>query len=387
MSNRRRWIVGVVSVVGLGAIGLACRRRAPDSSIWRVGAYLSLSGAESQFGNDTKDGIELAVDEVNRAGGVKGKPIKIVFEDDKSSPQEATNKVLQLIDRDQVVAILGEAASSRSKVGGIVANKRRVPMISPFATNPDVTKVGPFVFRVCFTDDAQGQAAARFVADTLKKKRVAILYASDDLYSAGLAHELREEAKRLGLEIVGEKQFLKNETNFTTYLTELRDARPDVVYAPVYYNAMIPIARQAAAVGLKGSVFLGGDGWHAEALLKDAGEELEGAHFTNHFAPDAPRPASQRFVNAYRERFRHEPSALAAQGYDAALLLADAIGRATADTPQAIRDAIAATKGFQGATGTITINAQRNADKPIVLVQIEDKRFTYHSTIEPKPMR
>jgi branched-chain amino acid transport system substrate-binding protein len=387
MSDRRRWILGVLGVVGLGAFGLACRRSTPVSSVWRVGAFLSLSGPESQFGNDTKDGIELAVDEVNAAGGVKGKPLKVIFEDDKSSPQDATNKVLQLVDRDKVVAVLGEVASARSKAGGIVANRRRVPMISPSSTNPDVTKVGPFVFRICFTDDAQGQAAARFVADTLKKKRVAIFYASDDLYSSGLASEFREEAKKLGLEIVGEKQFLKNETNFTTYLTELRDAQPEIIYAPIYYNAMIPIARQAQAVGLKGSVFLGGDGWHAEGLVTDAGQEMEGAHFTNHFAPDVPWPASQHFVKAYRERFRREPSSLAAQGYDAALLLADAIRRATADTPQAIRDAIAATQGFHGATGTITINAARNADKPIVMVQIKDRKFTYHSTIEAKPMR
>jgi branched-chain amino acid transport system substrate-binding protein len=387
MTKRRRWIVGVLSAVGLAAIGLGCRGKKPSASVWRVGSFQSLSGPESQFGGDTKDGIELAVDQVNAAGGVKGKPLKVMFEDDKSSPQDATNKVLQLIDRDKVVAVLGEVASARSKAGGIVANRRRVPMISPSSTNPDVTKVGPFVFRVCFTDDAQGQAAARFVAETLKKKRVAILYASDDLYSSGLANEFREEAKRLGLELVGEKQFLKNETNFTTYITEIRDARPDIIYAPIYYNAMIPIARQAAAAGVPGSTFLGGDGWHAEGLVRDAGAEMEGAYLTEHFAPDAPWPAAQRFVKAYRERFQHDPSSLAAQGYDAALLLADAIGRATADTPQAIRDAIAATQGFQGATGTISINAARNADKPIVMVQIKDRKFTYHSLIEPKPMR
>jgi branched-chain amino acid transport system substrate-binding protein len=292
--------------------------------------------------------------------------------------------VLQLIDRDKVVALLGEAASSRSKVGGIVANRRRVPMITPFATNPDVTRIGPFVFRVCFTDDAQGRAAAHFVADTLKKKRVAILYAADDLYSSGLAAQLRDEARRIGLEIVAEKQFLKNETNFTTYLTELRSASPDIIYAPIYYNAMIPIARQAASLGMKGDLFLGGDGWDAEALLKDAGVEMNGAYFTNHFAPDVPWPRSQAFVKAYRERFDHEPSSLAALGYDAALLLADAIARAKADTPQAIREAIADTKGHEGATGAITINAERNADKAIVIVRIADRKFTYHSTVDPK---
>ena len=384
MNERRRRMMGALVLAGLGAIGLGCGRGPRVAREWRVGAYLSLSGPETQFGVDTKEGIELAISQINEAGGVSGKPVKVLFEDDKSSPQEASNKVLQLIDRDKVVAVLGEIASSRSKIGGIVANRRRVPMISPFATNPDVTKIGPFVFRVCFTDDAQGRAAAHFVADTLKKKRVAILYAADDLYSSGLAAELRKEALRIGLEIVGEKQFLKNETNFTTYITELSAASPDIIYAPVYYSAMIPIARQAAAAGVKGDVFLGGDGWDAEALLKDAGAEMEGAYFTNHFAPDVPWPSSQAFVKAYRDRFKREPSSLSAVGYDATLLLADAIARAKAGTPQAIREAIAETKDFHGATGSITIDADRNADTAIAIVRIKYRKFTYHATVDPK---
>jgi branched-chain amino acid transport system substrate-binding protein len=192
MLGRRHWIVTALALGALGVVGLGCKK--PDAGTtgdsaaneWKVGAYLSLSGADAQFGTDTKEAIELAVDEVNAKGGVKGKKIKILFEDDKSNPQEASNKVLQLIDRDKVVALLGEVASSRSKAGGIVANKKKIPMITPSSTNPDVTQVGPFVFRACFTDDVQGQMGARFVFDKLGKKKVAILYASDDLYSSGL---------------------------------------------------------------------------------------------------------------------------------------------------------------------------------------------------------
>lgn len=396
MIDRRGLVVGLLGLIGLGAIGCeGGNKSAPGASgsgapkgeaaaEWRVGAFFSLSGPQTQFGVDTREGIELAVDEVNKAGGVRGKPIKVLFEDDKSNPQEATNKVLQLIDRDKVVALLGEVASSISKAGGIVANKKKVPMISPTSTNPDVTKVGPFVFRVCFTDDEQGQAGARFVAKTLNKKKVAILFASDDLYSSGLANEFREEAKKLGLEIVKEKQFLKTETNFTTYITEIRDAKPDIIYAPIYYNAMIPVARQAKAAGVPGEMFLGGDGWDSAALLDGAGEEMNGAYFTDHIAPDAPFPSAQAFFKAYNERYKHQPSALATVGYDAAKLLADAIRRAKGDTPEAIRDAIQDTKGFQGASGTITINKDRNADKPIVIVQIKDRKFTYHSTVETR---
>jgi branched-chain amino acid transport system substrate-binding protein len=388
-------MVGAAGLLALSCAGLGCSKGSPGSgnekpaegggeAAWKVGAYLSLSGPETQFGVDTREGIELAIDEVNKAGGVKGKPIKVIFEDDKSNPQEASNKVLQLIDRDKVIALLGEVASSRSKAGGIVANKKKVPMITPSSTNPDVTKVGPFIFRVCFTDDVQGKMGAEFMVNTMGKKKVALIFASDDLYSSGLAKEFRDEAKRLGAELVIEKSFLKSETNFTTYLTEIRDAKPDGIYAPIYYTAMVPIARQAKAAGIKGDMFVGGDGWHSDSLVSDAGEEMEGAYFTNHFAPDVPWPNSKAFVSAYTTRFKREPSSLAAQGYDAARLLADAIGRAKVETPEGIRDAIQETKGFQGATGTITINAERNADKPVVIVQIKNKKFTYFATVGEK---
>jgi branched-chain amino acid transport system substrate-binding protein len=397
MLERRRFMGAALGVLCAGALGLGCddgkggAGSAPKGSgaaaaaaapaEWRVGAYLSLSGAETEFGQQTREGIELAVDEQNKAGGVKGKPVKVLFEDDKSNPQEATNKVLQLIDRDKVVAILGEVASSRSRAGGIVANKKGVPMITPSSTNPDVTKVGSFVFRVCFTDDVQGRMGADFIVNTLKKKKIALFYASDDLYSSGLAAEFKAEAKKLGAELVVDKSFLKTETNFTTYIKELKSSGAEIAYAPIYYTAMVPIARQARAEGIKGDFFVGGDGWDADSLLADAGEEMEGAYFTNHYAPDVPWPNAQKFIGKYKQRFGHAPTGMAATGYDAAGVLIDALGRAKSAEPAAIRDAIAETKGFQGATGTISIDAARNADKPIVVVQIKSKKFTYHSTV------
>jgi len=376
--------VASLCALGTAALGFSgCNpdKKTPGQDVWKVGAYLSLSGAETQFGVDTKEGIELAFEEVNQAGGIKGKNVKVLFEDDKTNPQEATNKVLQLIDRDKVVAILGEVSSSRSKAGGIVANKKKIPMITPSSTHPEVTQVGPFVFRVCFTDDMQGRMGAEFIVNKLGKKRIAQLFTSDDLYSSGLAHEFRQHVKRLGGEIVIEKSFLESETNFTTYITEIRDAKPDMIYAPIYYTAMVPVARQAKAAGVKGEMFVGGDGWDADTLLIDAGDELEGAYFTNHYAPDVPWPNSRQFVAKYKERFKREPTSAAAMGYDAAKVLADAIGRAKDDTPDAIRQAIQETTGFQGATGTISIDANRNADKPLVVVQIKGKKFTYHSTV------
>jgi branched-chain amino acid transport system substrate-binding protein len=401
MTGRRHWLSVTLGFLAASALAqlTGCDSKNPDVgpapdrsggaagaaiTEWKVGAYLSLSGAETQFGVDTKEGIDLAMDEINQAGGVKGKPIKVLYEDDKSNPQEASNKVLQLITRDKVVALLGEVASARSKAGGIVANKHKIPMITPSSTNAEVTQGRPFVFRVCFIDDFQGQMGAEFAINKLGKKKIAILYASDVLYSSGLTNEFKKEVKKLGGEIVLEKSFLQTETNFTTYLTEIQAAKPDIIYAPVYYNHMVPIARQAKAAGIKGDMFLGGDGWDAESLLTDAGDEMEGAYFTNHYAPDMDSPNSKTFVAKYKERFKRDPSSLGAMGYDAAKVLADAIKRAKTDTPEGIRDAIAETKGFQGATGTITINADRNAEKPVVIVQIKGKKYTFHSIIGDK---
>ncbi len=397
---RVRWFsLGVAGVAALGAGLFGCdgnkgsgaSATSPEPSgkpgaaaEWKVGAYLSLSGEDAAFGVYTKEGIELAVDEINKAGGVKGKPVKVLYEDDKSNPNEANNKVLQLIERDKVVALLGEVASSRSKAGGIVANKKKVPMITPSSTGVDVTKVGPFVFRVCYTDDMQGQAGADFIIDKLGKKKVGLLFASDDLYSAGLADEFKKQLKKRGGEVVAEKGFLKKETNFTTYLNEIKDSKPEIIYAPLYYNQMTLIARQGKAVGIKGDMFAGGDGWDADELLNDAGEELEGAYFTNLYAPDVPWPNSKEFRVKYNERYKHEPSSLAATGYDAAKVLADAIKRAKDDSPDALRQAIQDTKDFQGATGAITIDAERNADKPVVVVQIKAKKFTYFSIVNDR---
>lgn len=377
--------MAVAGLCGLAAASVGCTpSKKASEDVWRVGAYLSLSGAETQFGVDTKEGIELAFDEVNAAGGAKGKPIKVLFEDDKTNPAETNNKVLQLIDRDKVVALLGEVSSSRSKVGALVANSKKIPMITPSSTHPEVTQVGPFIFRVCFTDDVQGRMGAEFIVKTMGKKRVALLFSTDDLYSSGLAQQFRDEAKRLGATIVIEKSFLKTETNFTTYITEIRDAKPELIYTPIYYTAMVPIARQAKAAGVSGNMFVGGDGWDADELLTDAGDEMEGAYFTNHYAPDVPWPNSKNFVAKYKERFKRDPTSVAAMGYDAAKVLADAIGRSKEDTPDAIRQAIQETKNFQGATGTISIDAERNADKPLVVVQIKNKKFTYHSTVNDK---
>jgi branched-chain amino acid transport system substrate-binding protein len=382
MTARYRWtdMTPCWLLVAAASLFAGCSKGG-HADVLTVGAFFSLSGADSAFGNDSREGIEMATDEINAGGGIKGTKVRVLMEDDKSSIQETSNKVLQLIDRDKVIAILGEVASARSKAAGLVANNKHIPMISPSSTNVDVTQGREYVFRVCFTDDYQGRSAASFVVEKLGKKKIAILYVAQDTYSSGLASSFREAAIKLGATIVADKGYQKDETHFTTPLGEIKAANPDVIYTPVDYNDMVLIARQAKAAGIPGSIFVGGDAWDSQDLLRGAGAELEGAYLTSHYAPDVPWPNTQIFVKNYQQRFHRIPTSIAAQAYDAAQLLFDAMGRATGFAPDPIKDAIGATKGFQGATGTISIDQNRNAQKPVVVEQIKNGKFTYSSTL------
>ena len=375
MLTRRRFTFGIataaICVLACGGCG-----KSNEQEI-TVGAYLSLSGSDSTFGTDTRDGIELKVEEINAAGGIKGKKIKVLYEDDKSTTQEASQKVRQLIDRDKVVALLGEVASSRSLAGGLIANTSHVPMVTPSSTAVEVTQGREWVFRTCFTDDQQGAVAARFVKNEMKKSKMGVFYAAQDTYSSGLARSFRDEFKKLGGEIVVDKGYQKGETNFRTYLSELKTANPEAIFVPNYYNEMVLIARQAREVGLTGTSFVGGDGWDSANLVEGAGTEREGAYFTNHYAPDIPWENSKKFLATFTGKYKHDPTSLSAQGYNAAGLLFDAIGRASEVKPEAIRKALAETKDFKGATGTMTMDKDRNANKPIVVVQIRGKKFKY----------
>lgn len=379
---------GLLLAVALS--GLSCSRSHENEIT--IGAFLSLSGPDSTFGSDTREGMDLAVKEINEAGGLKGKKVRVIYEDDKSTTFEATQKVRQLIDRDKVVAVIGEVASSRSLVGGLIATKGKTPMITPSSTAVEVTQNREWVFRTCFTDDAQGKVAARFVTNELHKTRAAVFFTAQDTYSSGLAKSFAGEMKKLGGTIVAEKGYPKGETSFRTFLSEIKAANPEIIFVPNYYNEMVFVGRHASELGIPGSMFFGGDGWDSATLTEGAGKELEGAHFTNHYAPDVPWENSKRFFAAFNAKYSHPPTSLAAQGYDSARILFDAIERAPAEafvgpdaivkTRAAIKKALNETKDFHGATGTMNFDKDRNANKPIVIVKITERQFVYAGTLQ-----
>lgn len=350
-----------------------------------IGHFASLTGDTATFGTSADEGVRLALEEINKNGGVLGKQIRLITEDDRSQSNEARAAVNKLITRDKVVALLGEIASSRSIAAAPIAQKAGIPMLSPGSTNAKVTQVGDYIFRACFIDPFQGEAMARFAMENLGHKKFALLWASDSDYSAGLRQSITEAVKAAGGSIVAEESYQeKTDKDFRGQLTKIKTANPDALFVPGYYTQAGLIARQARELGFDVPM-IGGDGWDSPVLVQSGGSAIEANYFTNHYAPDEDRPEVKAFVDAYKARYNGKtPDAMAVLGYDAMKLLADAIKRAGSTDPKAIRDALAATKDFPGVAGNITINEQRNAEKPIVVVQVKDGRFQYVATIQPK---
>src|SRR5215510_13456483 len=292
-----------------------------------VGHVASMTGDTATFGRSADQGIRMAVEEINAAGGVLGQPIQIVTEDDRSVTEEARTAAQKLIQRDQVKALLGEVASSRSLAAAPEAQRAHVPMISPGSTNPKVTEVGDYIFRACFIDPFQGAVMAQFAAEELKAKRLAILFDFKQDYSVGLAEFFRETVKKNGGEIVADERYTSGDIEFRAQLTTIRAAKPDAIFVPGYYTELGLIAKQARELGITVPL-LGGDGWDSEKTLEIGGDAVEGYYFSTHYSADADSPKVQDFVKRYREAYGAVPDAMAALGYDTALILSDALRRA-----------------------------------------------------------
>ncbi|HEV2293281.1 MAG TPA: ABC transporter substrate-binding protein [Tepidisphaeraceae bacterium] len=347
-----------------------------------IGHYGSMTGPTATFGQSTDKGIRLALDEINGAGGVLGKPIRVITEDDQSKPTEAVNAVEKLISRDNVIAVIGEVASSNSLAAAPVAQAAGIPMLTPASTNPKVTEVGDYIFRSCFIDPFQGGVMAKFALNDLKAKRLAILYDVNSDYSMGLRQFFTEEIKRSGGQIVADEAYTQQDQDFRGQLTKIKNANPDAIYVPGYYTQVGAIARQAKELGINVPL-LGGDGWDSEKTVEIGGDAINGNYFTNHYSPEEDRPEVKTFVEGYRKKYNQTPDAMAILGYDAMRLMADAIRRAGSTDGAKIRDALAATKNFPGASGTITIDENRNAQKPIVILKFENGQQKFVTSIKP----
>jgi branched-chain amino acid transport system substrate-binding protein len=369
-----------IAAVVFAALHLGCSQGDIARDAIRVGHFASLTGDTATFGQSADRGMQLAIQEINAAGGVLGRPLALITEDDRSVTEEARSAAQKLLQRDGVVALLGEVASSRSLAAAPEAQRARIPMISPASTNPKVTEVGDYVFRACFIDPFQGAVMARFAAQELGARRVAILLDYKQDYSVGLADYFRRTFQELGGEIVADERYTSGDIEFRAQLTTVRAAKPDAIFVPGYYTEVGLIAKQARELGIEVPM-LGGDGWDSEKTLEIGGPAVEGYFFSTHYSADAENPKVQEFVRSYRESYGAVPDAMAALGYDTAQILSDALRRAGSSEGAKLRDAIAATRDFDGVTGRISIDAQRNARKDAVVLKIENGRFRYYRTI------
>jgi branched-chain amino acid transport system substrate-binding protein len=324
----------------------------------------------------------LATEQVNAAGGVLGRQVRIIVEDDQGLPEQAQTVVTKLITSDQVVAVLGEVASSRTRAAAPVAQQYGIPLITPSSTNVEITRIGDYIFRICFIDPFQGLVMAKFAANSLNIRNVAILRDIRNDYSVGLADAFIENFRSLGGTIVADQSYSAGDTDFSAQLTSLAARNPEAIFVPGYYTDVGLIARQARQLGLTVPL-LGGDGWDSPLLTQIGGAAVEGSYFSNHSSMQDPSPAIQKFVADYQAKFGEMPSALAALGYDAANILFDAMRRAETTDGAAVRDAIAQTADFLGVTGTITIDANRNASKPAVVLQVRGGQFEFVESIAP----
>lgn len=355
-----------------------------DTGPIKIGVFEPMTGGSAAGGQMTVEGIELANELMPE---VLGRPVELVIVDNKSDKVEAANAVSSLIDKDNVVAIIGSYGSSLSMAAGDIVKEKKIPAVGCSPTNPLVTLNNDYYFRVCFIDPFQGTVMANYAVNELGAKTAAIIQDVTQDYSVGLSKYFEDAFKELtGDEnsIVAKASYNTGDQDFTAQLTNVSSANPDVIFAPGNYGESALLIKQARDQGITTPI-LGGDTWESPEFLSIGGDAVEGAVFSTHFTAEAPvTEVSEEFLAKYEEKFNKAANAFAALGYDAYMVILDAIERAGAATPEAIRDALSETEDFTGATGHITLDENGDAVKSAIIKKVENGDFVYLTTVEPK---
>jgi len=362
----RNWLV-------LLLILLLCpsfRAQTQNPETIRIGAFLSLTGATASYGTSALNAIKLATEETNRAGGINGKQIDLVVEDDHSSTDEVPGIVTKLIKDAKVQALLAEPVSTRAMAAAPIAQANQTVMISPASVKPELTQNGDYIFRACFISSTEGDAIAKFVTHRLKAKTAAIILDDSNDYAVVLAGFFAESLMKLGGRVVVKQFYRPGDTDISGQLASIKAAKPEVIFAPGFYTTAPLVARSVKQSNIKATL-IGSDGWDSPSLMKEGTEPFEGVYFANHFWVGSNAPQAKQFVAAYQAKYGVAPDALAATAYDAARLLFAAFQRAKSHDAAAVRDALAATKDFPGVTGAITLDANRNAQVPVYMLRID----------------
>jgi branched-chain amino acid transport system substrate-binding protein len=369
----------LTAILGCATSAVASARAAEPI---KIGECSPLTGKEAAFGQSARRGADIAVEEINARGGILGRPLVMVVEDNQSRPGDSATIARKLITRDKVVAVISGGTSSNCLEIAPICQSARIPFVATTATAPEVTEKRSYAFRVCFIDPFQGGVLARFAHDTLKAKRVALLTSVSSSYSVGLSKVFRERFTALGGEISVEQKYAEGDKDFRAQLTAIRAAAPDVIAATGFYTEGALICKQARDLGLTCPI-VAGDGWEAPELLEIGGAAVNGSYYCSHYSSESTAPEVQAFVKKFRAKYGDTPDSMAPLAYDAVMVLAEAIARAGATDGPKLRDALAATRNFPGVTGRTTIDEERNASKPAVILAVKDGHPKFLQTIEP----
>ena len=354
-----------------------------DSEVIKIGGIGPLSGPNSTYGISVKEGADLLAEEINAAGGINGKKVEFIFEDDQSDNTVAASAFNKLVDKDGVCAILGGVTSGTTLAIAPNSTNKKIPMITPTGTEPTITNVGgDFMFRGCFVDSFQGEILAKYTKENLGRTTAAVLYNSSSDYSKGIANAYKETLEKNGGQVV---EFLSygsdKETDFKAQLTKIKSANPDVIILPDYYNVVGLIAKQARDMGIT-SQFLGGDGWESEELTKIGGTAVDGAIYINHYYAEDTEENVKNFVDSYTKKYNKTPDCFAALSYDTAKILVKAIEKANSTDGTAIRDALAGME-INSVTGNIKFNEERSAVKSATIIKINGDKKELNDKVNP----
>jgi branched-chain amino acid transport system substrate-binding protein len=360
----------LVALLVLLSLGVCLHSQSQTPEKVKIGVFLSLTGATASYGISALNAIKLATDETNRNGGINGRQVELVVEDDHSNTQDVPAIVTKLIKEARVDALIAEPVSVRAMAAAPIAQANQVVMISSASVKPELTMHGDYIFRACFISSTEGEAIAQFAVKRLKAKTAAIILDDKNDYAVVLAGFFSESFKRLGGKIVSEQKYAASDQDVSAQLLAIKAATPDIIFAPGFYTTAPLVARSVKRFAINATL-IGSDGWDSPDLLAGGSEPFAGVYFANHFWVGNKEPLVKKFVADYRTKYSVPPDAGAATAYDAARLLFDAFKRAKSLDKSAVRDALANTKAFPGVTGAITIDANRNAQAPVYMLRID----------------
>lgn len=382
MKKKTLSIVAIMCVLTLLFTGCGSKKASSDESKEiKVGGLAPLTGNVSVYGISASNGTKLAFDEVNKDGGVLGKKIKFIIEDEKGDATEAVNAYNKLANNEEVVAVIGDITSKPAAAVANASQKEKIPVITPTATAANVTTYGENVFRACFLDPFQGSVMAKFAKEKLSAKTAAIVYNTGDDYSSGVAEAFKKAFEKAGGKVVAYEGYGATDKDFKAQLTKIKGQSPDVLMIPDYYNTVALIAAQIKEVGLK-TVLLGSDGWDGVLGAVQDTALVEGAYFSNHYSPMDTDSDVQNFIKNYKAKFNEDPNALSALGYDAAKILIAAIEKAKSTDKNKV---IKALKGIEikGVTGKITFDENRNPIKSVTVLKVKSGKVEVFEKMNP----